>query len=447
MLRQHAHATAEPVPDATDAKALAADAADAEADPGPHAGTTTAARLAASSRMVVCNPPLTPTRRALVRFDLQNPTCPNGVYSPKTDTCCSGGADVNVHAETCSSWYTNKPQSCDPDSGYFCCCDQSLMATNKGCQTACAATAGCANRTATPFKDSGCYEPTSACPEWTITWPGEPCQSNEDATAAATAFLSANLAPWDELNRATLFDGGIAVPTANLSLMARTRSAWAASVPRALFDEYVLPFASVNEPRTDWRQLFFGAVLPLVANATSLEAAATAVNAQVWAALGKPGQPIRFKSEQTPLIFDAFSTMAFGYASCTGISILYVNALRAVGIPARLVGTPAWNGNATNGNHNWVEAWLGEEEGEEGKGKGGGWHFVEGAPAGGGESFGNPCDKWFCSPAKANGTSYYAAAFARGGATAVYPMAWDPANLGVPGVDRTDYYRAVCGAC
>ena len=36
LLRQHAHAAADPVPDATDAKALAADATDAEADPGPH---------------------------------------------------------------------------------------------------------------------------------------------------------------------------------------------------------------------------------------------------------------------------------------------------------------------------------------------------------------------------------------------------------------------------
>jgi hypothetical protein len=60
LLRQYAHAAADPVPDATDAKALAADATDAEADPGPHAGKTTAARLAASSRMVVCNPHLPP---------------------------------------------------------------------------------------------------------------------------------------------------------------------------------------------------------------------------------------------------------------------------------------------------------------------------------------------------------------------------------------------------
>ena len=55
------------------------------------------------------------------------------------------------------------------------------------------------------------------------------------------------------------------------------------------------------------------------------------------------------------MIFYPMSTMVFGYASCTGISILYVDALRSVGIPARLVGTPAWHGKENDGNHNWVE--------------------------------------------------------------------------------------------
>jgi hypothetical protein len=27
---------------------------------------------------------------------------------------------------------------------------------------------------------------------------------------------------------------------------------------------------------------------------------------------------------------------------------------------------------------------------------GDGWAFIEGAPAGGGETLTNPCDKWFC---------------------------------------------------
>ena len=66
----------------------------------------------------------------------------------------------------------------------------------------------------------------------------------------------------------------------------------------------------------------------------------------------------------------------------------YVDALRSAGIPARLVGTPAWHGKVEDGNHNWVEVWLGNQIG---------WKFIEGAPAGAGETFENPCSMWFCT--------------------------------------------------
>ena len=122
--------------------------------------------------------------------------------------------------------------------------------------------------------------------------------------------------------------------------------------------------ANVNEARTDWRQLFFDALTPTlktVPNASSLEAVATLVNAKVWSVLGAltaGGKPIVFRSEQTPLIFDPLSTLLFGYASCTGISITLVDALRTAGVPARLAGTPAWHGKHSDGNHNWVEVCM-----------------------------------------------------------------------------------------
>jgi len=88
------------------------------------------------------------------------------------------------------------------------------------------------------------------------------------------------------------------------------------------------------------------------------------------------------------------STIVYGYASCTGVSILYADALRAVGVPARIVGTPAWNADVSHGNHNWVEVYLGTQA----YGNADGWYFIEASPAGPGESFSNPCDKWFCNP-------------------------------------------------
>lgn len=76
-----------------------------------------------------------------------------------------------------------------------------------------------------------------------------------------------------------------------------------------------------------------------------------------------------------------------------------------------------------------------------------GWQFIEGGPAGPGETFENPCDKWFCNPAHFNksGTKVYAATYQRTGTH--YPLAWDISNHDVPGIDRTAYYEQVCTVC
>ena len=289
---------------------------------------------------------------------------------------------------------------------------------------------------------------SAACPPKTVPWPDEPCQPLDAATAGATKYLRQNIFQFDKANEASYFDGGIVVPTVKFALTARIEYGWAAKVPRKIFDRAVVPYANVNEARTDWRELFWDTlstqswVLALPADA-SLEDVALAVNTNLWTALGNltGRETIVFKSEQTPLIYDPLSTVLFGYASCTGISIAYVDALRTLGVPARLVGTPAWHGRPADGNHNWVEVWLGEADG---------WRFIEGGPAGPGETFSNPCDKWFCNPAHfyANhtGTKVFAAEYAEVGASH-YPMAWDLENHGVAGVERSDFYDDVCSAC
>ena len=114
-------------------------------------------------------------------------------------------------------------------------------------------------------------------------------------------------------------------------------------------------------------------------------------------------------------------------------------ALRAAGVPARIAGTPAWNRVQENGNHNWVEVYDHQTKD---------WYFIEAAPAGGGESLTNPCDKWFCSPGRMeNGTQVYSTRWEFDTTGTVYPLAWDMGNKEVPGVDRTDYYQKVCNKC
>jgi len=248
---------------------------------------------------------------------------------------------------------------------------------------------------------------------------------------------------------ATYFEDGIAGASVQLALVARQTFGWAARVPKAIWSDAVLPYAVVNEARNDWRPLLWAKLLPTLStlsNSSSLADVFKLVNAKLWGLLGSYSNTsaIVFRSEQTPLIYDPMSTMLYGYASCTGISLLLVDALRTAGVPARLVGTPAWQGNMSHGNHNWVEVYVGGTTDS-----GDAWAFIEGAPAGGGESLDNPCDKWFCNPGHFNfsGTEVFATRYDRGGDGAFYPMAWDMANHGVVGEDRSALYEAACNKC
>ena len=156
--------------------------------------------------------------------------------------------------------------------------------------------------------------------------------------------------------------------------------------------------------------------------------------------------------------------IAYGHSSCTGLAILLVAALRAVGIPARMAGTPAWHGNDDEGNHSWVEVYVpssSSSSSDGGDDGGGEWIFLEPSPgikegdtetANSDDLDRDPRARWFCTPDRMDGsTRVYATRYARGGGGASaqrhYPMPWSDADAddGVPGVDRTGYYAAACG--
>jgi len=290
---------------------------------------------------------------------------------------------------------------------------------------------------------------TFACPLGHIPWPTNntlDCQTLSAVTKEANTFLRSNMPPWDLENFETL-EEGILPPTVNISLTARDVYPWSEGIPKDIWLNYVLPYANVNEPRNDWRELFAKKLSPLVQNSTfeadDIESVATILNKELWSVLRPEGE-IRFKGGQTPLIYDPMSVIAYGYASCTGVSIMFVDALRSVGVPARIAGTPAWHGKIDDGNHNWVEIWVGPLKGLNGEA----WTFIESKPAGPGETLTNPCDKWFCNPSHFDGnTTAFAPQYDRHTNTSIYPMAWDLANLNVPGVDRTAYYNTLCQAC
>lgn len=141
--------------------------------------------------------------------------------------------------------------------------------------------------------------------------------------------------------------------------LAREEFPWAKTLPDSVFLNEVLPYAVVDEVRDAWRRDLYERLAPRVAGCRELAAALDTVNRILPAVVGVEYNTLREKTNQSPA-----ESMRQGMASCTGLSVLLVDALRAVGIPARFAGTAAWHDN--RGNHSWTEVWID-----------GVWHFTE----------------------------------------------------------------------
>ncbi|WP_231956442.1 transglutaminase domain-containing protein [Posidoniimonas polymericola] len=205
-----------------------------------------------------------------------------------------------------------------------------------------------------------------------------------------------------------------------LAYQAWREAPWRAEVDEATFLNYVLPYACVNERRDRWRADFYARLKPLVADSKSAGEAATVLNNQVFKLLGVRYSTKRAKADQSP-----YESTESGLASCTGLSVILIDACRAVGVPARFVGVPLWSDHS--GNHSWVEVWDD------------GWRFTGAA-----EPTGMRLDEgWFtgrAALAKRDTPRYavYAASFARTPLT--FPCVWDRSIDYVWATNVTDRY-------
>ncbi|PNH03991.1 hypothetical protein TSOC_009903 [Tetrabaena socialis] len=100
---------------------------------------------------------------------------------------------------------------------------------------------------------------------------------DDDATREerlAYTFLYNNMPEADKADKQLGFASFIA-PQTRMALQARADNDWATDgVPWNIFLNYVLPYANLDEPREDWRSLFYSKFAPLVADTTGpLEAA------------------------------------------------------------------------------------------------------------------------------------------------------------------------------
>lgn len=206
---------------------------------------------------------------------------------------------------------------------------------------------------------------------------------------------------------------------------ARAEFAWTKALPDSIFCNEVLPYAAVDEVRDAWRADFYRRFAPRVAGCADMRAALDTVNRIVAGVVGVEYNTLREKTNQSPS-----ESMRQGMASCTGLTVLLVDALRAVGIPARFAGTASWHDD--RGNHSWTEVWLDD-----------GWHFTE---------FYQPRTldgAWFLADAGRGVEGdrqygIYAVSFRPTGGW--FPMVWNESSRDVPAVEVTRRYRDVYAA-
>ena len=143
------------------------------------------------------------------------------------------------------------------------------------------------------------------------------------------------------------------------ALMADRAAPWTSGIPLAVRLAYGLPYGGYHESRQNWRPLFFAKFFPLVANATSTEEALGRLVApdeflrwskHYWPSSPKQRDPaapnaytIEWSSSTAPPVVSPLEFVAYGYGSCSAWATFLTYVARAVGLPARQVGTPCWN--------------------------------------------------------------------------------------------------------
>ncbi|BDD12832.1 hypothetical protein FUAX_52640 (plasmid) [Fulvitalea axinellae] len=200
---------------------------------------------------------------------------------------------------------------------------------------------------------------------------------------------------------------------------AKNEFPWAKAIPDSVFYNDVLPYATMNERRDDWRGDFYKKFSAVVRDCKDVRAAIDSVNRNIKNIVGVKYSTARPKPDQSP-----YESMDCGLASCSGLSVLLTDAFRSVGIPSRIAGTPLWT--TKKGNHNWNEVYV------DGK-----WHFTEYYPSG-------TLDRaWFLGDAgKADPSKavhwIYASSFKP--AQTHFPLVWDEDIKYVHAQNVTDRY-------
>ena len=200
-------------------------------------------------------------------------------------------------------------------------------------------------------------------------------------------------------------------------------AAWSGSISKDIFLNNILPYSNITETRESWRKDFYDRFHAIVKDSQTPGEAAVKLNQEIFKITNVKYSTARKRPDQSPS-----ETIDSGLASCSGLSVMLIDACRSVGVPARFVGTPMWSNKS--GNHSWVEVWNG------------GWHFT-----GACEPAGDDLDRgWFLTrAAQADRNSRLHAIYAVSyrPTDQRFPLGWAPEEDWVWAVNVTDRYTQI----
>jgi hypothetical protein len=195
---------------------------------------------------------------------------------------------------------------------------------------------------------------------------------------------------------------------------------WGESITKDIFLNNILPYSNITETRESWRKDFYERFRAIVKDSSTPGEAAVKLNQEIFKITNVKYSTSRKRPDQSPS-----ESIASGLASCSGLSVLLIDACRSVGVPARFVGTPMWSNKS--GNHSWVEIWNG------------GWHFT-----GACEPAGEDLDRgWFlgrAAQADRNSRLHAIYAVSYRPTKQRFPVGWAPEKDWVWAVNVTDRY-------
>lgn len=127
------------------------------------------------------------------------------------------------------------------------------------------------------------------------------------------------------------------------------RVTWGRSIPENLVYHYVIPPRVSQEPLENFTWIYRDSLYELVKDCKNISEAILKINEWCFTRIEyRPTEPW----DQS-----AMATLRRGFGRCEEMTILFMKALRTVGIPVRYVYTPWWP--FTESNHAWVEVWTG----------------------------------------------------------------------------------------